>query len=268
MRLRLILGFAAVIPLVAVGYSTGCAGGVEPIGGGGGTTTEDTTMSDATTGAGGMGGGGTSSSSGSSSSASSSSASSSSVSSSSASSSSASSSSSGVGGGSGIDLSANLYLSGSTLANVAPPLSQVTIAGNPPPGNWVEKVPSDPALYNELTLTGLHAKYLGALPAFTIRVDAGADFGQVVHVELAYDFDGDSADDRTEIYKFFPLDASAGWESYKQTQGLGPQTGALADFNGGTLTVRIWKAFQPNASSMARYQEGTSYVLLPYATVP
>jgi hypothetical protein len=152
--------------------------------------------------------------------------------------------------------------------NVAPPLSQVTIASNPPPGNWVETVPNNAALYNELTLTGLHAKYLGGLPSFTTLVDAGVDFGQVVHVELAYDFDGDGTDDHTEIYKYFPLDAGPGWESYKQTQGIGNQTGALADFNGGTLTVRIWKGFQPNAGSMAQYQEGTSYVLLPYMTVP
>jgi hypothetical protein len=154
------------------------------------------------------------------------------------------------------------------LVAVAPANASVDIPANPPPGNWIDTVPNNTMLYREFKMTGLHGTYSPGEAQFKLFIDGGTDVGQAVQIEIAYDFDGDSVEDLSVIYKYWPLNDVVGYETYTQNQGVAKFTGAFADLQGGSVIVRIWKAFQPMASSKATYQEGTSFIEVPYTLGP
>lgn len=94
------------------------------------------------------------------------------------------------------------------------------------------------------TLTGITAAYDPAKPAhFALQADAGGVAGDGVQVSIAYDFNGDGTVDRTETYAYFATDAAAGYETYRDTQGLRSVAGApMASLVGGSVTVTVWNA--------------------------
>lgn len=99
---------------------------------------------------------------------------------------------------------------------------------------------------------------------FRLLCEANSDFGQATQLQLVYDFNGDGTSVRTELYNTFPTDNVPGFETYSEQRGLWSSKGGFANFVGGTITARIWKDFQPMPQFNSYYQEGTSYLLLPY----
>jgi endoglucanase Acf2 len=120
-----------------------------------------------------------------------------------------------------------------------PALGAVTIASAA--GVNYDGTPHGAARY---TLSGVTAAYDAAKAAhFALQADAGARVGDGVQVSLAYDFNGDGTIERTETYAYFATDAAAGYETYRDTQGLKSVTGApMASLIGGSVTVTVWNA--------------------------
>ena len=175
---------------------------------------------------------------------------------------------------------------GCSTSGIAPPGNDLSVT--PPPdlavavtvdaavalpsvgkGNFPNVPPADPALSLAITVGPLYGSYVPNGPAFgatlfKLSCDAHTDLGQATQLELVYDFNGDKSSVRTEIYNLFPTDPINGWEVYTEANGLWSQKGGFANFVGGTLTARLWKTFQPAAMSQSFYQQGPSYLLLPY----
>jgi len=161
-----------------------------------------------------------------------------------------------------------IFFSGDTFASLAPPAAAVALP-SVGKGNFPNVPPADPALSLAITVGPLYGSYVPNGPAFgatlfKLSCDAHTDLGQATQLELVYDFNGDKSSVRTEIYNLFPTDPINGWEVYTEANGLWSQKGGFANFVGGTLTARLWKTFQPAAMSQSFYQQGPSYLLLPY----
>jgi len=165
-------------------------------------------------------------------------------------------------------LGGKIFFSGDTFDSVAPPAAAVMLP-SVGKGNFPNAPPADPALSLSITVGPLYAGYVPNGPAFgatlfKLSCDAHTDLGQATQLELVYDFNGDKSSVRTEIYNLFPTDPINGWEVYTEANGLWSQKGGFASFVGGTLTARLWKTFQPGAMSQSYYQQGPSYLILPY----
>ncbi len=155
-----------------------------------------------------------------------------------------------------------VYLTGSTLSNTAPPFTSVLVPSHT--SRYPDVLPPDPALVATRVVTGLTGTYDGGATEFVMTIDAGVGVGEALQVQIAYDFDGDGTDDRTEIYDSFAMDDEPGWEHYLERTGITVEAGsAFADFVDGTVTVSIWKAHAGDGAP-AYYEEGASFVNLPY----
>ena len=168
------------------------------------------------------------------------------------------------GSSSSADPTARMYFSGSSFSNTAPAAASLVIPATT--GYYAGTLPTDPTLVTVVRATGLNGTYNGGGTAFTLAVDGNADYGQAVQTQFEYDFDGDGTVDRTEMYNLFATDAATGWESYMENFGLLSQNGAYADFVNGSVTVSIWKAFQPDPAFAMVYDESQSWITLPYGS--
>lgn len=169
---------------------------------------------------------------------------------------------------SAVNLGDKIFFTGTTFSNTAPALAPVTLP-QVGLGNYPNMPPANAQLLATIAVGPLYATYVpnGAAfgaTLFKLFCDARTDVGEATQLELIYDFNGDGTSVRTEIWNLFPTDPIVGWELYSEAKGLWSMKGGFANFVGGTLTARVWKTFQANAQENSYYQEGTSYLLLPY----
>lgn len=122
-----------------------------------------------------------------------------------------------------------LHLTGDT------PVSLESAAG----GYFVHN-PTGAASFTAENLTGSFRPGEGA--GFQVVLDAGQTAGNGTQVMLSYDFNGDGTVDRTEYYDILPTDDLSGFQAFGTTSLLIAE-GAMADFDGGSVTLTVWNAF-------------------------
>lgn len=115
-----------------------------------------------------------------------------------------------------------------------------------PPVSRVDN-PTQPLVYE---LGGLNGAFDGGTTHFRLPVDSGTQPANGPQVRLSYDFDGDGRHDRVETYSYHPTDAAAGWETYTEGAGMSSQSGAMADFTGGSVKLEIWNAIGDGAPAV------------------
>jgi hypothetical protein len=92
-------------------------------------------------------------------------------------------------------------------------------------------------------LSDIIATYaVGEKTKFQISVDAAVP-GTAVQVKVKYDFNENHTLSRMELYKYFTLDETSGWQSYTETSGLQSVSGCeYQDFRKGSVSLEIWAA--------------------------
>ena len=83
------------------------------------------------------------------------------------------------------------------------------------------------------------ATYVTGNPTFFSMWVAGSDADQHMHVEIAYDLDGDANAERTEIYKPRGMGVIPQYQAYTNALGVESATGDFGDMVGGTITVTV-----------------------------
>jgi hypothetical protein len=95
---------------------------------------------------------------------------------------------------------------------------------------------------------------------FEIHVDSHLRACQGLHLEVAYDFEGDGKVDRVEQYASFDTDAQEGWQVYaSQSPPLSSQ-GEMRPFKGGKVTARL-----KNAHDGVQVKLGPSHLIFGYS---
>jgi len=111
------------------------------------------------------------------------------------------------------------------------------------------------------TLTGLHATAQAGTIRFALPLNA-ATVANAVHVRVRVDRDGDSQDDYTALYHYFPVDAAEStWEDYTEAQGPIEEFGTLGDLVDGVVHVELWSAFGNGDTEVDR---SSAWLELPY----
>ncbi|MBB6435881.1 glycosyl hydrolase [Streptomyces candidus] len=103
----------------------------------------------------------------------------------------------------------------------------------------------------------------GRSTAFRLQLDAGTAVGLGQQARVSYDLTGDGSFERTETYRYFATDPVAGWESYRQDNGLKSATGTLGDLKGGTVRLEVWSAIG-NAPAKLRTGTADSTLTIPF----
>jgi hypothetical protein len=84
------------------------------------------------------------------------------------------------------------------------------------------------------------ATYAGSgTPTFFSLWVAGSDADQHMHVEIAYDLDGNANAERTEIYKPRGMGVIPQYQAYTNALGLESATGDFGNMAGGTITATV-----------------------------
>ena len=125
----------------------------------------------------------------------------------------------------------------------------------------IGQLPADPAQVVTFTQSGLHATFRGGDIRFALPLNAST-IANAVHLRIRIDADGNSEDDYTAIYHYFPVDAAAStWEDYTEAQGVFEEQGTLTDLSNGSVRVELWNAF---GNGDVQVDLGEAWLELPY----
>ncbi|NQX68276.1 IPT/TIG domain-containing protein [Paenibacillus alba] len=100
-------------------------------------------------------------------------------------------------------------------------------------------------------IAGLNGTYDATkATGFNLFVDAGANVGDGLQVQVQYDFTGDGTWDRTETYNYFATNPVVDWENYTQGQGLKSAAGSFANLVNGKVRINVWNAIGSTATTL------------------
>ncbi|WP_173221573.1 IPT/TIG domain-containing protein [Paenibacillus alba] len=100
-------------------------------------------------------------------------------------------------------------------------------------------------------IAGLNGTYdASKATGFNLFVDAGANVGDGLQVQVQYDFTGDGTWDRTETYNYFATNPVVDWENYTQGQGLKSSAGSFANLVNGKVRINVWNAIGSTATTL------------------
>ena len=126
-------------------------------------------------------------------------------------------------------------------------------------GYFVNVRPSDEALILRRSATGITGAWTGGAPSLQMSLDSAA-VGQAVQAQLSVDLEGDGTPDWQALYGYWPTDGAAGsWEQFTGSAVVS-ESGSLADFSGGEVTLELWSAF---GGAAVELRVGDSWVELP-----
>lgn len=102
--------------------------------------------------------------------------------------------------------------------------------------------PNNPLTY---VVAGLHGAYVaGGQTQFALFADAYNHGQTAVQARVSYDFNGDGAWDRVELYRYYAVNDVGNWEQYTEVirDGVQSISGAFANFTGGSVRFEVWSA--------------------------
>ena len=172
------------------------------------------------------------------------------------------------------DVPATLYVldataSGGRLSAVQGTTADTDVAAAAGAGRYTEAPPPAGALV--YAATGLTGPYqAGGATGFDLLVDTGPFVSgkrSAVMARVSYDFTGDGTFDRVETFNNFATNPSAGFETYTAAKGFRSQTGAFADFAGGSVRLELWSAFGTDLVLLGTSSPGpaASKLVVPFA---